>query len=115
MNLENLESKFVLKRGVSKKGNKTVTVIQVPNEKYPYSREQGFSCSQKYKDIIKVKTVADADFFREYVEKTVEEVFDIAFSRQDWRLIPFNPITTSVTMKPISMPDWVHYNGDEND
>lgn len=108
--MENSEIKFKLEYGVSKKGNKTVTVIQIPTEKYPHSNKQGFSCLQKYNTIIKVKTVDDAEYFKEYLNKTVEEVFEIAFKAQNWRLIPFAPITQSITLNTAKVPDWVYGN-----
>ena len=109
------QPKFILKYGVSKKGNKTITVAQIPDKNYPYAKEQGFSCSQKYRDVVKIKTVADRDYFKNYLDKTVEEVFVIAFQEQNWRLIPFSPITVSVVLDPVDISDDVYFKGDWND
>lgn len=35
------EPNFKIDYGVSKKGNKTIIVSQIPTEKYPYERNQG--------------------------------------------------------------------------
>ena len=108
---------FILKYGISKKGNETVTVSQIKSENYPFPREQGFSCSQKFKEVIKIKTVADREYYSQYLEKTVKEVFEIAFQLQEWRLIPFSPSTQSkiIELKPIEIPDHVYFKGDWND
>jgi len=112
-----MKPEFVLKYGISKKGNKTVTVSQVKTEEYPFPKEQGFSCLQKFKEVVKIKTMSDREYYSEYLEKTVEEVFEIAFKKQDWRLIPFAPCTQSkrVELDPVEIPDHVYFKGDLND
>lgn len=108
------EPKFTISYGKSKKGNKTVIINQLPNDEFPYSQEKAFSANDKYKNVIKIRTIADAKYYEEYLEKTIEDVFEIAFLNQNWKLIPFNPIKTCIT-STTPIPDDVYFNGDWND
>ncbi len=99
-NIPEMPIKFELKYGISKKGNKTVTVVQIPNEKYPFKSEHGFRCDEKFKNIIgKAKNIADYNFFKDYYDMTVESVFEIAFKQQNWKFIPVLPTTNAVHIK----------------
>jgi hypothetical protein len=95
--METIKNNFTVKYGISKKGNKIIAIIQIPSEKNPISHEfNAFNCNTKFKEIIKIRTMADQSFYNIYLDKTVEEVFNIAVEKQDWKLTPFRPLVERI-------------------